>query len=222
MDKTATIKSDLADRITSPGAAIAILVIFYAVGITGILLPLHQDFILLTPFNLLLSLGLVLWHHPHWSPQTVIFLACSYIVGFGAELFGIQTGLLFGDYAYGQVLGPKLGGTPLMIGVNWMLLAYASGVAVNHLAPRLHWFIKALIGSSLMVGLDLLIEPVAIEYGFWSWEGHTPPLQNYLGWFFVALPLLSLFALLQGHIRNKVAIALLLLQLLFFFILGIA
>lgn len=217
-----TLKSDFIAWSNSPAAAIVLLVIFYTVGIVGILLPLHEDFLLLTPFQLLLSLGLMLWHHPEWSRRTLLFLFAAYFLGFGAELFGVQTGLLFGDYSYGRVLGPKLWGTPLMIGVNWMLLAYAAGVSINHLAPRSHWLVKAILAGLLMVGLDVLIEPVAIKYAFWSWEGQYPPLQNYIGWFIVALPLLCLFSRTQGHIRNKVAIALLLLQLMFFLILGIA
>lgn len=205
----------------SPVVPIALLVIFYTVGIIGILLPVHEQFILLTPFNLLLSLGLVLWHHPAWSRRTFFFLGLCYIAGFGAELLGVQTGLLFGEYEYGRVLGPKLWGTPLMIGVNWMLLAYSAGVATNHLLPQTHWFVKAAMASAIMVLLDLFIEPVAIEYGFWEWSDGNPPLQNYIGWYLVALPLLSAFMLLQGDIRNKVAVTLLILQVIFFLLLGI-
>ena len=204
-----------------PEAAIAILLIFYGVGITGVALRIHEDFLLLTPLNLLLSLALTLAHHPDWSWKTAFFLGLCYVVGFGAELFGIQTGLLFGDYAYGPVLGPQVLGTPLMIGINWMLLAYAAGVTANHLLPGRHWALRALLGALLMVLLDWFIEPVAIRYDFWSWTEGTPPLQNYLGWFLVALPLLAVFAELQAHIRNKVAVALLLIQLVFFLTLGI-
>ncbi len=200
---------------------VAILGILYTVGIFGILLPIHPDFILLTPFNLLISLGLVLYHHPDWSWKTIFFLCLAYIVGFGAELFGVQTGILFGDYQYGRVLGPKIWGTPLMIGVNWILLAYCAGVTINHIAAHWHWIAKGIVASLLMVGLDLLIEPVAIRYGFWSWAGNEVPLRNYVGWFLVALPLLCTFAILQGRIKNKVAVALFIMQFLFFLILGI-
>lgn len=201
--------------------SLAILVILYSVGIVGALLPLHPDFMLLTPINLLVSLGLMLWNHPYWSRRTVIFLALCYLVGFGAELVGVQTGLLFGDYAYGPVLGPKLLGTPLMIGVNWMMLAYASGVAANHLLEGKAWWWRALLASVLMVALDWLIEPIAMRFDFWDWEGGIIPLSNYIGWFFVALPLVSVFAVYQASIRNKVALGLLFLQFAFFLILGL-
>jgi len=201
--------------------AIAILLIFYAVGIVGVALPIYEDFLLLTPLNLLLSLLLMLAHHPDWSWKTVFFLALCYVVGFAAELVGVQTGLLFGEYQYGPVLGPQVLGTPLMIGINWMLLAYAAGVCANYLLPDRHWMGRALVGAGLMVLLDWFIEPVAIRYDFWSWDGGQPPLQNYVGWFLVALPLQAVFARLQGHIRNKVAVALLIIQLVFFLSLAI-
>lgn len=202
--------------------SIIILSILYLVGIFGLTLPIHPDFALLTPVNLLISLALVLFFHPEWSQKTFLFLALCYLIGFGAELFGVQTGLLFGDYEYGPVLGPKLLGTPYMIGINWILLAYASGVLVNQLLPGKNKWLKAILGASIMVLLDIFIEPVAIEYDFWTWQGRsTPPLHNFIGWWIIAFFVHSIFQALQGHIKNKVGIALLILQFIFFITLNL-
>lgn len=216
-------ESDQRDGWNTPAnRAIAVISILYTVGITGILGQLHPDFIRLTPLNLLITLGLVLWHHPRWKQTTLLFILLTYLVGFGAELFGVQTGLLFGDYTYGEVLGWKVWGTPLMIGVNWVIVSYGAGVTVNRLAGSLHWLTKALLAAALMVGLDLLIEPVAVEYGFWTWAGDQIPLRNYLGWFLVAFPLQAFFMYHLGEVRNKVGVALFIWQIIFFTILGVA
>lgn len=204
-----------------PLTAIAVLSILYTVGIVGIAWPIHPEFVLLTPLNLLVSLGIVLYFHQHWSARTYQFLVLAYAVGFGAELFGVQTGILFGDYAYGAVLGWKVWGTPLMIGVNWVLLGYCSGVTANTLLPKGHWAMRGLLAAILMVGLDVLIEPVAMHYGFWDWEGDTVPLRNYLGWFLVALPLVCFFAYGHRGQLNKVAVALFIAQIVFFATLGL-
>lgn len=196
------------------------LSIIYLVGIVGILLPIHPEFIRLTPLNLLVSLGTVLLFHPQWSRNTGIALSAFFVIGFFAEVFGVNTGLLFGTYYYEEVLGWKIWGTPIMLGVNWMLLGYCCGVTVNQFFPRLTWWQKGPIAAALMVFLDLFIEPVAIQYNFWEWPGNVVPLQNYLGWYLVSLPLLWLFAYLQGQIRNKVGVALLLMQLIFFAVLA--
>lgn len=196
--------------------AIVVLSVLYFVGIIGIALPIHPDFILLTPLNLLVSVGLVLWHHQNWSSKTVWYLVIAYLAGFGAELFGVQTGLLFGDYEYGRVLGLKVWDTPLMIGVNWLMLGYCAGVASNLLLGDRSFWLRGTLAALLMVGLDVLIEPVAMQYDFWSWAGDIVPLQNYIGWFAVALPLELIFAYWHPGVRNKVGVVLFCLQIIFF------
>lgn len=203
-----------------PNIAIAILCILYSVGILGIILPLHEQFILLTPVNLLVSLAIVLVFHPLWTREMIRFLGLSYVIGFLAELIGVQTGLLFGDYEYGYVLGPKIWGTPLMIGVNWILLSYCAGVSTNHLFPNGKFLLKAGLAALALVALDVLIEPVAMAYDFWNWEDDRVPLRNYIGWFVVAFLLQLLFQYWMSMVHNKVAVALLLLQVLFFLILN--
>lgn len=221
-EQTTTLNANKALWQSAAARSIAVLTILYIVGLFGILLPLHADFILLTPLNLLVSMGLVLWHHGDWSRGTAYYLLVAYLVGFSAELLGIQTGLLFGDYAYGPVLGPKVWGTPLMIGVNWMMLGYCAGVVSNALLPGRTFWWRGLLAALLMVGLDVIIEPVAMAYDFWDWEGSTVPFSNYLGWFLVALPLELLFAYWHKALRNKVGVALFLLQTLFFLTLLLA
>lgn len=197
--------------------AILVLAILYLVGILGILLPLHPDFILLTPANLLVSTLIMLWYHaPGWDSRISIFIVITYTVGFFAELIGVQTGMIFGHYSYGQVLGPKIMDTPLMIGVNWVLLTYAAGIIIKNLFPGLSPLGKALFAALAMVGLDLLIEPMAVKYGMWSWQDGVIPLKNYAGWMGVAFPLQYLFARWLGDTLNKVAMPLFILQILFF------
>ncbi|MCB0643847.1 MAG: carotenoid biosynthesis protein, partial [Phaeodactylibacter sp.] len=189
-----------------------VLTIFYLVGIVGILGKLHPDFILLTPFNLLLSLFLMLAHHENWSRGFWLWLGITFLVGFFAEVLGVNYGLIFGSYSYGPVLGWKVFKTPLLIGVNWIILSYGSAVLTQELLPRVQFWWQAIVAALLMVLLDLLIEPVAIQYDFWQWEGNQIPLQNYLGWFFVALLLQLLwFRQLRGT-ENKVGLVLFILQ----------
>ncbi|MEL7123318.1 MAG: carotenoid biosynthesis protein [Bacteroidota bacterium] len=200
---------------------IIVLAIVYAVGITAISLNINDNFIYLTPYNLLFSIGLVLWFHPEWSINRVIYLAICFFLGYFYEVVGVQTGLIFGNYAYGDVLGFKIWDTPPLIGVNWLMLVYCSGIIANHVFPKLPYFLKAIFAASLMVGLDFFIEPVAIAFNFWNWEGDVIPIQNYIGWFIMALVLSFGFQFIFGKDRNKVAIALFILQLLFFIVLGI-
>ncbi|MEL6864623.1 MAG: carotenoid biosynthesis protein [Bacteroidota bacterium] len=206
---------------TTTQGSIVILAILYTIGVIGIGWPIHPDFALLTPLNLLFSLGLILWHHRPKNVALTFFLGICYLVGFGIEWLGVETGVIFGSYQYGPVLGWKFGHTPLMIGINWVLLVYCTASTLNHLAEDWHWLVKAFLGGLVMVSLDVLIEPVAIHFDFWYWEGNIVPIRNYVMWFVIAFPLLALAHKLLGAFQNKVAFALLIMQFLFFALLGI-
>ncbi|MEM9918788.1 MAG: carotenoid biosynthesis protein [Bacteroidota bacterium] len=217
-EQVSSIKPILGNR---SDVAIGVLIILYTVGVLGTLFNVHDQFLLLTPLNLLISLGIVLYFHPRWSIATVLLLIACYTIGFLAEVYGVQTGQLFGDYGYGPVLGWQVQETPLMIGVNWVMLVYCVGTSVNQFMPRALWGLKVLMGAILMVSLDVLIEPVAMHYDFWSWEGNIIPMQNYIGWFLVSLIQFACFFWIESQTKNKVAFVLLLLQFAFFWILGL-
>ncbi len=202
--------------------AIAILVVLYAVGIAALWFRVHPDFIRLTPFNLLISMGLMLWRHPEQGRALWAFTAVCYLVGFLVEMAGVQTGVIFGQYQYGTVLGPKILGTPLIIGINWVILVYASGVTVNRAMGKAPFWIRVALAAAVMVVLDVLIEPVAVAFGFWNWAGGVIPLQNYLAWYALAFVLIALFNKRHDEVFNKVAVVLLILQFLFFGILNLS
>ncbi|NUO03293.1 MAG: carotenoid biosynthesis protein [Saprospiraceae bacterium] len=201
--------------------AIAILLLLYGVGITALWFEVHPDFILLTPFNLLISAALLIWRHPVKDRAMWSFIGLCYAIGFIVEMAGVQTGMIFGEYEYGIVLGPKLLGTPLLIGVNWVILVYASAVTADRFFGKMPRYLRTALAAAVMVALDVLIEPVAVGFGFWSWAGGVIPLQNYLAWYVLAFLLIALFYQLHRlQVFNKVALVLLVLQFLFFGILN--
>jgi putative membrane protein len=202
-----------------PPLSIFILVVLYGVGIGGILSDHRAWFLSLTPLTLLISCTLMLLNHWHWSVLFALVLLVTWSVGYGIEVAGVHTGMIFGEYAYGATLGWKWLDVPLMIGVNWLLLVYSTGVVVGRLRmPRL---VRAGIAAALMTLLDLLIEPVAIAYDFWHWKDGVPPLQNYIAWLVVAFSLAALFQYIHFFKRNRVAVVLLVLQFVFFGILNL-
>ena len=136
------------------------------------------------------------------------------------EIIGTNTGLIFGEYAYGRTLGFQVGHVPLIIGVNWLMLVYATAAVVNSVAEKQHFVIKAALSAGLMVFLDFFIEPVAIRYDFWSWTDNIIPIQNYVAWFVIAFALLIVTHRIV-LIKSKTAIALFIAQLLFFVSLNI-
>lgn len=173
-----------------------------------------QSFAQLTPASLMLSALGLLWFERRWTGKVVSFLLISYAVGFGVEMAGVKTGVIFGHYWYGENLGWKWEGVPLVIGLNWAMLSYATGVMAARWASE-RW-LRASISALLMVWLDVWMEPVAMQQDFWQWEGHYVPVQNYLAWFAVAWGLGYLFAHWQVARQNAMALPLYLVQLGFF------
>lgn len=190
----------------------------YMSGALGILSPYREWFIHMTPFSLLLSVVVLLWYHPVWKRWAVWWVVIAYTVGFLAEVIGVSTGLIFGDYTYGTVLGPRVWATPLLIGVNWLMVTYIANEAVYRWwAGRLPVWISTCIAALLCTALDWWIEPVAIALGFWTWTTPLPPLHNYVGWFCVSWLLAMLYATCVGTwLRNDFAPWLLGMQVLFF------
>jgi len=193
------------------------LILFYTVGLVGLSLPTQEAFAFFTPFNLLLSLGVMLVNHKHWTASFIGVSVFILFAGYFSEVFGVQTGLLFGNYEYGQTLGFKLFDVPIILGVNWLLLIYASAMVVNLFWKHSPLALKAAIAAILMVGLDILIEPVAMRLDFWNWENGIIPLQNFIGWFVIAFVLqLTFLSVLPKTANNHVAIVLFGLQIIFF------
>ena len=201
--------------------SIVILSIIYLVGLIGIKMPIHPDFILLTPLNLLISAALVSYYDKNKTKDFLSLFSIVFATGYLVEVLGVKTGLIFGSYAYGPVLGPKLFETPLSMGINWFILIYGAGNLMNQLKSRWPIFLKACIGALALILLDLLIEPVAIHYNFWRWENDVIPIQNYIAWWLISVVLLVVFFKILGNSINKVAIVLFVLQLIFFGILNI-
>jgi putative membrane protein len=215
--------------------ATAVAIFFHCIGLAGILFFKKDFFIHSTPFNLLLSFSLLIWTQPTKNAAFLFFTLAACIIGFFTEVAGVNTGLLFGDYSYGNVLGFKFLKVPLLIAVNWFIIIYCCGIGtytllmkvINKVAadskepPMILKAMSVIVdGATLAVAFDWLMEPVAVKLGFWRWLGDgSIPLYNYICWFIISLLLLTIFHFCGFEKKNKFAINLLLIQALFFLIL---
>lgn len=197
-----------------------VLLLFHVTGFLGLGFSGNPDFYLqFVPLNLLLTVGLLLAFQPDRSIAFVWFCIVTTAVGFFVEVVGIQTGLIFGYYKYGPTLGLQWLGVPLLVGVNWLMLTYTTGVLTRYLP--LPGIVRAVLAAILMVGLDACLEPIAVRYNFWQWRFDVIPFQNFKGWFAVALILQVFFNRSDFLKRNALAPFVYMLQLLFFFGLGL-
>lgn len=194
------------------------LLILCIVGFTGLSIPFTRDFFAsLTPLFLITAFVVLMYYHQNWSVWFVaaaLFIAVS---GYLIEVFGVRTGIIFGNYQYGSILGVKWLDTPLIIGMNWLMLLYC----VHSITYRWKLFpvVAAFIGAGIMVIYDMILEPIATSLNMWNWDQDIIPLQNYLGWFMFSFFILLLLNVFKFRFKNPVAFIVLTYQMIFFFLL---
>lgn len=205
-----------------------ILLWVYGVGLVGMLLPFTRElFKIITPLNLLFAL-IFLFYGKKPARQVILTGILVAVASFFIEAAGVNTGKIFGAYAYGKTLGPALFNTPLIIGLNWFLLIYCTNVISrqlwNLLPERFSGRLTALkqflfivvTGSLLMVLYDLLLEPAAMRLDMWSWEGDRIPARNFLAWFGFSIAFHTVVRIWGEEEINPRALPLFAVQVVFF------
>lgn len=190
------------------------IVLWYLVGIAGFMIrSLQPVFQQLTPFGMVMAATLLMFfHEPKNLKSGLVFLGII-LFGFVIELIGVNTQAVFGFYIYGDSLGLKFWNTPIIIGLNWLVLVYC----ITSLAKPIRdtWYFP-LIGAATMVAFDWLMEPVAIANDMWYWAFVDIPHKNYIDWFLVSGFLFLIIRILKVEINNRIAGLLLMMQVIFF------
>lgn len=175
----------------------------------------------LSAVNLLVMAILVMINHEPISRKFIIVFLSVTLIGFSSEILGVNTGIIFGNYAYSDVLGFSLFGVPFIIGVNWAMVVLGTYSLSQLIVSSKFWPVylnRSIVSITLAAGLatlfDYLLEPVAIHLNFWQWQGGNIPLLNYISWF--AVSLIALIVLNKTKIQeNKMAAIVLLAQSIF-------
>lgn len=202
--------------------SIGILVLFHIIGV--VLMLTQENGAELSYLNLLLCSVLIILGE-HSLRNTFISLLIIYVGGYLIEYIGVHTGVLFGEYQYGNGLSTKFLDIPLIIGLNWFIIVVSSTsvariIKYPTLITQTPDLIIALIAGGLCTGMDFLIEPVAIKYDYWSWATETIPTFNYITWFGFASMFSFIYLKLNSKI-NRVGQALFVIWVLFFTILNL-
>lgn len=176
--------------------------------------PLRQSVLNLTPIHLFVMFALFLWANSYFSIKLIKAIIVIYLIGVLAEVLGVRYNIIFGNYYYGNSLGPQVLEVPLIIGFNWLTLSFATYGVSSYLFKNKT--IITVFASILMVLTDYIIEPMAGALDFWYWAEGNIPIQNYVGWFFVSLIIHSILVKMNFKFNIKLCMALLLSQILFF------
>lgn len=195
-------------------------VVFYCVGLALYFTPITNDiFMLSTPYTLVLVAVAIFSHHKEWNLKVISVFAGIFILSFITEIIGVATGRIFGTYAYGQGLGVKIADVPIIIGLNWVFLTYASNSIVSKYTSK---NIPIIVGAALLMVLyDILLEKVAPLMDMWLFSKNEPPVSNYAVWFLLALVFNWAIQKFKIDTQNSPARWLFFIQFCFFVIIAI-
>jgi putative membrane protein len=128
--------------------------------------------------------------HAHGWKQGITILGALGFYALLIESSAIHTGIPYGDFIYNDLLGQKVFGlTPWTVAFAWppiLLLAYwfARNCTRLNLAQKT-WKILALT-AVVATAVDLVLDPAAVNLGFWNWQEpgffYGVPLVNFMGW----------------------------------------
>lgn len=189
------------------------MILVYISGAIGFILN-PGFFLKFTPLTLLLTFAVFLLHQPFSDKRYLLSIFLIATITLSLELTGVHTGLVFGEYYYGNSLGPKIFGVPLVISLNWALLINCV-VLLSSQCVKASWAV-AFIAGGLLTLFDLMMEEVAPKMDMWYFVAGYAGLHNYLAWFFISFFIALLF---QTNLKKgnwKLAGIVLLLQFLVF------
>jgi uncharacterized membrane protein len=197
-------------------AAIIIMAVNHIIGVIGLNNNgFSRVFESLAGVNLVLSFLMVIVFDAPLNVGLLLFSVFGFVLGMCAEIAGVNTGYPFGIYYYTQVFGLHVYGVPVIIGINWVLLSYVTGIWANNYLKG-QWQ-KILAASALMVVIDFFLESFATRHHLWVWQNKMPPVQNYVSWFMISLAIQFAFRKFIPASANPVAVAYLIILFLFLF-----
>lgn len=194
--------------------AIGTLWLFHISGIIGISCGYIDWFVTRTSMNLYVLIIILMLFFPLDSTKKVVTFLGIGLLGFLVEYLGVNFGYFFGEYSYGENLGPKFFGVPWLIGANWAMLVFITGCIADKIIKNL--WLRAITGTVLMLFLDIFMENVAPIFDFWEFSGGTAPFNNYVAWGAFAFLFHLIFQWRKMTGNFLLSIHMLIVQLIFF------
>ena len=175
------------------------IIIIWLVHISGFLGMLFYDldfFAGFTSVNLFLMSIILFLNFKLSSRREILSILSIFLIGMITESLGVNYGLIFGDYEYGNNLGFKLFGVPFLIGINWIILTAISANIASFLTKNNSVLLTVITGALLMLAMDFVMEPIAPKLDMWRFKNLIVPPSNYIGWLIIGLITQTIYNLL--------------------------
>ena len=138
-------------------------------------------FLSLSPISLIFTFLIVVCSNIEVSYKSFATIIIIFFLSIISEIIGVNYGLLFGSYYYGENLGYSIYGVPLVIGLNWVVLTVSCGNIASYFFEK-NKYLSIFFGSLLMLILDVIMEQVSGNIDFWYFNDENL-IFNYITWF---------------------------------------
>jgi len=149
-------------------------------------IPMQAELWYISVIAILLFGAPVVIYAMHWLGYRIgLVLVCALgVYALVFETIAINTGLPYGNFTYGGLLGPKLfESVPITVLLAWTPLVLGVLAVVQTIKPL--WR-RALVATLALVVVDMVLDPAAVHIGFWAWDVpgfyYGVPLINFAGW----------------------------------------
>ena len=191
-----------------------LLLSFFGMTVIGLSSSNGPQFLHLVPYVFVVSAVLIIANNKYRNFDNYFFYGLIFILSYIIHLFLniFHVSILHPNYS--KSLGLSLFGVPLLIPTIWLIvISSVNGILRKF---KLHQVLSAILGSFLVLVLDVFLEAQAVKFGFWNWNGIDVPIANYIWW--VALSFGFILASFKLNIRNNTFVSTItyLLLLIFF------
>ena len=189
-------------------------------GFFGVLSDQKDFFLSTSPFAILISFILLLLNYNTRQKGFATALISIITIGFLVEFLGVNYDLFFGSYEYGNNLGYKIGGVPIIMSINWLVLIFLTGSFTEKIIPN-SIPLKVIFASLLMVFIDIFLEICAPKLDYWKFDEEIVPMSNYNSWFIISAICLYIYFRLIKDKEYKLSTNMLVIHLAFFGLLSL-
>jgi putative membrane protein len=122
--------------------------------------------------------------------------------GLLVEAAGVATGVPFGAYAYGDSLGTKVLGVPVVIPLAWTMMGYPALLVGTRIGQGRRW--TPVAAGAALASWDLFLDPQMVNAGHWVWRGGSGPellgipVVNFGSWFLIATTMMAVLVRVPG------------------------
>nr|WP_290667972.1 carotenoid biosynthesis protein [Ardenticatena sp.] len=200
------------ERARPIGIHLAMWLYIATLAYTALRTPLHLPLLVFVfPLSALAFVAFSALHA--WAieggKRALLFALIAVGIGFLAEWVGVQTGWPFGAYTYSNRMGGQVLGVSPFVPPAWFMMGYVAWRLGEWLAGNAHRRWHLLLAAWSMTAWDLLIDPIMVNQRHWTWLEPGAyfgiPVQNFVGWFFTAGLIYTLYTFIARPARQASA-----------------